>query len=82
MTAVHIVCPHCGGINRVPTERLNDQPACGKCHKPVLDGLPVNLGGQTACSRRLLGSMVWSLQNDGTSLFSTGFSHVYTDALR
>ena len=47
MTAVHIVCPHCGGINRVPTERLNDQPACGKCHKPVLDGLPVNLGSQT-----------------------------------
>ncbi|MEA1891028.1 MAG: thioredoxin TrxC [Pseudomonadota bacterium] len=47
MTAVHIVCPHCGGINRVPAERLNDQPACGKCHKPVLDGLPVNLGSQT-----------------------------------
>lgn len=47
MTAVHIVCPHCGGINRVPTERLSDQPACGKCHKPVLDGLPVNLGSQT-----------------------------------
>jgi len=44
MTAVHIVCPHCGGINRVPAERLNDKPACGKCHKTVLDGLPVNLG--------------------------------------
>jgi len=44
MTAVLIVCPHCGGINRVPSERLNDKPACGKCHKTVLDGLPVNLG--------------------------------------
>ena len=46
MTAVHIVCPNCGGINRVPAERLNDKPACGKCHKSVLDGLPVNLGSQ------------------------------------
>jgi thioredoxin 2 len=46
MTAVHLVCPHCGGINRVPAERLKDKPACGKCHKPVLDGLPVNLGSR------------------------------------
>ncbi|NOY17430.1 MAG: thioredoxin TrxC [Gammaproteobacteria bacterium] len=44
MTAVLVVCPHCGGINRVPSERLNDKPVCGKCHKAVLDGLPTNLG--------------------------------------
>jgi len=43
MTAVHIVCPHCSSINRVPSERLNDKPVCGKCHKTVLDGMPVNL---------------------------------------
>jgi len=46
MAAIHIVCPKCNGINRVPTSRLGDKPACGKCHSPVLDGKPVNLSGQ------------------------------------
>ena len=45
MTAVHIVCPNCNGINRVPASRLGDKPVCGKCHSPVLDGKPVNLSG-------------------------------------
>jgi len=43
MSAIHVVCPHCGGINRLPSERLAEKPSCGKCHKPVLDGVPVNL---------------------------------------
>lgn len=43
MSAIHVVCPHCGGINRLPSERLGENPSCGKCHKPVLDGVPVNL---------------------------------------
>jgi thioredoxin 2 len=46
MTALHIVCSHCGGINRVPSERLTEKPSCGKCHKVVLDGKPTNLGSQ------------------------------------
>ena len=44
MSAIHAVCPHCGGINRLPSERLGENPSCGKCHKPVLDGVPVNPG--------------------------------------
>lgn len=44
MSAIHVVCPHCSGINRLPSERLGENPSCGKCHKPVLDGAPVNLG--------------------------------------
>ena len=43
MSAIHLVCPACGGINRVPSTRLHENPACGKCHQPVLDGRPVNL---------------------------------------
>jgi len=43
MSAIHVVCPHCGGINRLPSERLGEKPSCGKCHKPVLDGVPLNL---------------------------------------
>ena len=46
MSALHIVCSHCGGINRVPSERLAENPSCGKCHKAVLDGTPTNLGSK------------------------------------
>ena len=44
MSVIHIVCSHCGGINRVPSERLGENPVCGKCHKAVLDGSPTSLG--------------------------------------
>ena len=42
---LHLVCPHCHAVNRIPAERLNDQPRCGKCHQPVFAGRPVELGG-------------------------------------
>ena len=38
-----IVCPHCRATNRVPPERAGDKPNCGKCHKPLFDGHPVEL---------------------------------------
>jgi thioredoxin 2 len=40
---LHIVCPHCNAANRVPPERAVDKPKCGKCHKPLFDGHPVEL---------------------------------------
>ncbi|MGK0674466.1 MAG: thioredoxin TrxC [Halothiobacillaceae bacterium] len=40
---LHVVCPHCGSINRVPTARLNDGGSCGRCHKPLFTGHPVEL---------------------------------------
>jgi thioredoxin 2 len=44
-TAVrHIACPRCLTANRVPGERLGDEPKCGKCGAPLLDGAPVALG--------------------------------------
>lgn len=39
--ALHLVCPHCEAINRLPTERLGEAPTCGKCHRPLFDGHPV-----------------------------------------
>ncbi len=30
-----IRCPHCGATNRVPRERLKQNPICGRCHKPL-----------------------------------------------
>jgi thioredoxin 2 len=39
----HIACPACAAVNRVPAERLGDDPDCGRCHQPLLDGRPVEL---------------------------------------
>ena len=41
--ASHIACVHCGATNRVPTARLGDDPSCGRCGQPLLDGRPVEL---------------------------------------
>ncbi|MEO8626742.1 MAG: thioredoxin TrxC [Betaproteobacteria bacterium] len=40
---MHIVCPHCFSVNRLSESRLDEDPKCGKCHAPVLDGKPVAL---------------------------------------
>lgn len=40
---MHIVCPHCGSINRVPTERLQQDPQCGGCHQALFTGAPITL---------------------------------------
>ncbi len=41
--AIHIVCPHCDAINRVPEDKLDQKPTCGKCKKPLFTGHPVEL---------------------------------------
>jgi len=40
----HVACAHCGALNRVPAERLGDDPSCGSCKAALLDGRPVELG--------------------------------------
>ena len=40
---LHIVCPHCDAVNRVPSEKLNGQPACGKCKQVLFAAHPVEL---------------------------------------
>ncbi|MES9936339.1 MAG: thioredoxin TrxC [Sedimenticola sp.] len=44
--SMHIVCPHCDGINRVPQDRLDAGPKCGKCSTPLFKGQPLALGEQ------------------------------------
>lgn len=40
----HIACAHCAATNRIPSARLVDDPVCGRCGKPLLDGRPLVLG--------------------------------------
>lgn len=41
-----IMCPHCAGLNRVPDEKLNSQPTCGKCQEPLFSGKPIEMNSQ------------------------------------
>jgi thioredoxin 2 len=40
---MHLVCPHCFAVNRIPEEKLQQSPHCGKCKQTLLAGVPVNL---------------------------------------
>ena len=44
---LHLVCPHCRAVNRVPTARLDQQPNCGQCHQPLFTSQPVALTAVT-----------------------------------
>ena len=41
--AVHIVCPQCDGINRIPASKIAAGGKCGKCQSQLLPGKPVAL---------------------------------------
>jgi len=41
--ALHVVCPHCHTTNRVAPADLSVAPDCGKCHRPLFHGHPVEL---------------------------------------
>ncbi|MRR50542.1 MAG: thioredoxin TrxC [Rhodocyclaceae bacterium] len=41
--ALHVVCPHCHAVNRVPAERLHEGGTCGKCKSALFNGTPLNL---------------------------------------
>jgi len=39
----HIVCPHCNGTNRLPSQKLTQDAKCGRCKKPLFDTTPIAL---------------------------------------
>lgn len=43
MSSLHIVCPSCHTINRIPSERLEQQPRCGRCKQALFTGQPLEL---------------------------------------
>ena len=42
-SSLHVVCPHCSAVNRLPTVRLTENAACGQCKAPLFTGYPVEL---------------------------------------
>ncbi|MBF0470654.1 MAG: thiol reductase thioredoxin, partial [Gammaproteobacteria bacterium] len=41
---VHITCPHCHAINRLPAARVREGGRCGSCHEVLFTGQPVEIG--------------------------------------
>jgi thioredoxin 2 len=40
---LHVVCPHCDGINRVPRSKLGSGGKCGACGQALFPGTPLEL---------------------------------------
>ena len=41
-----IMCPHCGGLNRVADDKLQQNPQCGKCKQNLFTGQPVEMNSE------------------------------------
>ncbi len=39
------MCTSCGGLNKIPAEKLNNNPNCGKCKSPLYKGKPISMTG-------------------------------------
>lgn len=37
-----LACAHCGATNRIPAERIADNPLCGRCKHPVFSAEPLD----------------------------------------
>ena len=40
---MNISCPHCNVTNRIPEDRLQDNPNCGKCKQAIFSSKPIDL---------------------------------------
>ena len=41
--SVHLVCPHCDAVNRLPWEKLDRGGKCGKCKSSLFTGKPLEV---------------------------------------
>ena len=46
MSSIQIVCPQCDAINRVPADKPAAEAKCGKCHRDLFNGLPLELNAE------------------------------------
>lgn len=47
MAVIHIVCPNCLSVNRLPKKEHYKKAVCGKCGYNLLDTHPINLTPET-----------------------------------
>jgi thioredoxin 2 len=45
--SLHLVCPACNTVNRVPETRLDNAPLCGKCKQALFKAAPIELTAET-----------------------------------
>ncbi len=45
--SLHLVCPSCHAVNRLPISRLDQGPRCGQCRQALFTGQPLELTGAT-----------------------------------
>ncbi len=45
--SIHVVCPHCSSVNRVPRGRPADEAVCGACKMRLFSGEPIALTSRT-----------------------------------
>ena len=48
-----VVCPSDASLNRVPRAKLDRNPSCGRCHKPLFQGRAVELNAANFDSHAL-----------------------------
>src|SRR6267378_2738845 len=46
-SGVHVVCPSCSAINRIPRDRPARLANCGTCHQKLFSGKPVTADAAT-----------------------------------
>lgn len=46
MADLHVVCPHCDSINRLPAEKLAAGGKCGACRQRLFVGQPLELSSE------------------------------------
>jgi thioredoxin 2 len=44
---VETACAHCGQVNRIPRQRLKDDPICGRCKQKIFPRRPVDVRDAT-----------------------------------
>jgi thioredoxin 2 len=47
VSGVHVVCPSCSAINRIPPDRPAKQANCGTCHHKLFSGKPIAANAAT-----------------------------------
>ena len=45
--SLHVVCPQCASVNRVPSDRPATEAVCGACKAQLFPGRPIALTGAT-----------------------------------